>query len=284
MQTQQNYDHRVHAGNAGDVWKHFVLAEVADSLLTPGQSMVYAESHAGRPEYLLDNQADCQADSQNEWRGGIGRCWRYLPALQNFCYFKILASLNPQGLRHYPGSVLLVLKAARMRSSKLHAEVWDIDSEVAAAWAASVTSVDPASRATRQDLKDIDFHQGDGFAGVKSLLDRSPPGLLLIDPPYVDAGDARLAEDLLRIASEKGWVVLWWYMLGAKTIPETGDSHIQSFSLNFADAGLDCGRWEGAVMTLAGASDWQIEHLQRQATALLRVLKRPEKSLFKDKD
>jgi hypothetical protein len=158
-----------------------------------------------------------------------------------------------------------------MRGSKLHAEVWDIDSEVAAAWTAWATST---AQASRQDLEDIDFHLGDGFAGVRSLLDRSPPGLLLIDPPYVDAGDARLAEDLLRTAAEKGWIVLWWYMLGAKTVPETGHGHIQSLTLNFADVGMDGGRWESAVMALAGASDWQIEHLQGQAAALLKVLQR----------
>ena len=28
-----HYDHRVHAGNAGDVWKHFLLLEAADCLL-----------------------------------------------------------------------------------------------------------------------------------------------------------------------------------------------------------------------------------------------------------
>jgi 23S rRNA (adenine2030-N6)-methyltransferase len=274
MRTLQSYDHRVHAGNAGDVWKHFVLAELADSLLASGQSMVYAESHVGRPEYLLDNRADSQADdsqadSQSEWRGGIGRCWIHLPVLQNFCYFRILADLNPQGLRHYPGSARLVLEAARMRGSKLHAEVWDIDSEVAAAWAAWATST---AHDARQDLREIDFHQGDGFAGARSLLDRSPPGLLLIDPPYVDSEDARLAEELLCTAAKKGWIVLWWYMLGAKTVPETGHGSIQSLTLNFADAGMDGGRWEGAVIALAGASDWQIEHLQEQALALLKVL------------
>jgi 23S rRNA (adenine2030-N6)-methyltransferase len=274
MRTLQSYDHRVHAGNAGDVWKHFILAEAADSLLASGQSMVYAESHAGRPEYLLYNRADSQADdsqadSQSEWTGGIGRCWRHLPVLQNFCYFRILADLNPQGFRRYPGSAHLVLEATRMRGSKLHAEIWDIDSEVTAAWAAWATST---ARAARQNLREIAFHQGNGFAGVGSLLDRSPPGLLLIDPPYVDAREAWLAEELLCTATEKGWIVLWWYMLGAKTVPETGHGNIQNLTLNFEDAGMDGGRWDGAVMALAGASDWQIEHLQEQALALLKVL------------
>src|SRR5512138_2992478 len=110
MQKIRSYDHRVHAGNAGDVWKHFVLAEAVSFLLSCQSGLIYAESHVGRPEYLLD--------SRGEWNGGVGRCWRHLPALQNFCYFKILANLNPQGLRRYPGSALLVLEAARMRGSK----------------------------------------------------------------------------------------------------------------------------------------------------------------------
>ena len=254
MQRVHTYDHRVHAGNAGDVWKHFVLAEVASCQLVQKSCLIYAESHVGRPEYLLDNRLG----RQSEWTKGIGRCWRHLPALQNFCYFKVLANLNPQGLRRYPGSALLVQETTRMHGSKLHAEVWDVDSDVAAAWAA------------RQDLSGVRFHLGDGFAGIRSLLDRSPPGLLLIDPPYINPEDSKLAEDLLCTAAEKGWIVLWWYMLGGKTIPEV--SNIQSLSLDFADAGMDGGRWQGAVVTIAGASDSLIEHLREQAATLQRVI------------
>ncbi|HNY34810.1 MAG TPA: hypothetical protein PKK68_09165, partial [Methanothrix soehngenii] len=67
------YDHRNHAGNAGDVWKHFILLEAADWLLASGGSLAYAESHAGRPEYILN--------APGEWQGGIGRVWPILPYL-----------------------------------------------------------------------------------------------------------------------------------------------------------------------------------------------------------
>ncbi len=80
------YDHRVHAGNAGDVWKHFLLLEAADCLLEPGGSLIYAESHAGRPEYVLRAPGD--------WEGGIGKIQPLLPYLGNFSYFDILADLN----------------------------------------------------------------------------------------------------------------------------------------------------------------------------------------------
>jgi 23S rRNA (adenine2030-N6)-methyltransferase len=44
-----HYDHRVHAGNAGDVWKHFLLLEAANYLLDSDSSLVYAESHVDAP-------------------------------------------------------------------------------------------------------------------------------------------------------------------------------------------------------------------------------------------
>ena len=89
-----HYDHRVHAGNAGDVWKHFLLLEAADCLLDPDSSLVYAESHVGRPEYALRAPGD--------WEGGIGKIWPILPSLRNFCYFDILADLNPESQSSFP--------------------------------------------------------------------------------------------------------------------------------------------------------------------------------------
>ncbi len=74
-----HYDHRMHAGNAGDVWKHFLLLEAADCLLTPDSSLVYAESHVGRPEYSLKAAGD--------WEGGIGKIWPVLPSLLKFLLF-----------------------------------------------------------------------------------------------------------------------------------------------------------------------------------------------------
>ena len=122
----RHYDHRMHAGNAGDVWKHFLLLEAADCLLTPDSSLVYAESHVGRPAYSLKAAGD--------WEGGIGKIWPVLPTLLNFSYFDILNELNPRGLLTYPGSARLVMELARRKRSKLEIEAWDIDSEVAAAW------------------------------------------------------------------------------------------------------------------------------------------------------
>jgi len=266
----RHYDHRVHAGNAGDVWKHFLLLEAADCLLDPDGSLVYAESHVGRPHYALRAPGD--------WEGGIGKIWPALPALRNFCYFKILADLNSNPVSQpilepllYPGSARLIYELAKRKRANLEADVWDNDPGVASSWGGfsqatkSAGSFPPAK---------IVFHQGDGFAGVLSCIRRSPPGLLFIDPPYIDPEDVRLAEKLLQIAGERGWIVLWWYMMDTKAAPDD----LQTFELQFAEAGLEGGRWRGAIVAFAGEDrerfDHLIGHMHRQKEKFLRIIKR----------
>ena len=262
------YDHRVHAGNAGDVWKHFLLLEAADFLLTPESRLVYAESHVGRPEYALR--------TPGEWEGGIGKLWPILPRLRDFCYFNILADLNPESLSFvpswkpvskqvsgpisgsisesfsnpllYPGSARLIYELARRKEANLQADVWDNDPKVARSW----EGLYRAEWFKGSFLPDrIVFHQGDGFQGARSRLNRSPAGLLFIDPPYINPEDVRLAEKLLRRARKMGWTVLWWYMTDLKTVPDG----LQTFELRFAETGLDGGRWEGAAVAFAGAKN-----------------------------
>ena len=286
----RHYDHRVHAGNAGDVWKHFLLLETANYLLIPDCGLIYAESHAGRPGYALRTPGD--------WEGGIGRCWMHLPTLkrENFCYFAILSNANPSGLERYPGSAALVLQAARRRGSSLFAELWDIDPAMEAAWNGCSSAV---------------FHQGDGFSGVLSLLDRSPPrgaGLLLIDPPFMDAAVMQRAADLLCRAEEKGWVALCWYPTGVRDARDEGmegvargegwergegaeggeredgkeksagtlsDCGFEEHSLSFARAGLDGGRFEGAAVALAGADCTLSAHLRSRKRQFIRAMNPP---------
>jgi 23S rRNA (adenine2030-N6)-methyltransferase len=263
------YDHRVHAGNAGDVWKHFLLLEAADYHLETGGSLVYAESHAGRPEYILRAPGD--------WEGGIGKIWQLLPSLGNFSYFSILADLNPKSASLvppsyiYPGSIRLICELARRKGAYLQARVWDNDADVAGSW----ESFFAAERYTGSSPSvGIVFHQGDGFVEVISWLCRSPPGLLFIDPAYIDPEDARLADRLLQRAKDLGWIVLWWYMMDMQTAPEGLDK----FELQFSEAGLYGGKWRGAVVAFAGGDsdryDRLISHMHLQTKKFIRLLKR----------
>jgi len=264
-----HYDHRVHAGNAGDVWKHFLLLEAADCLLTPDSSLVYAESHVGRSEYSLKAHGD--------WEGGIGRIWPVLPTLLNFSYFAILADLNPkrpssdpQGLL-YPGSGRLIYELAKRRGAKSEFDLWDNDPAVAASWEGFSQGAESAGSFLPSQIV---FHQGDGFTGVLSRLNRSPAGLLFIDPPYTDPEDIRLAGKLIQRAIEQGWIVLCWYM--TDVLPVISGC-FDTFELRFAEAGLDGGRWDGAVMALAGNECDKLTHLaghlNRQIEEFMRILK-----------
>ncbi len=288
-----HYDHRVHAGNAGDVWKHFLLLEAADCLLDIDGSLVYAESHVGRPEYALRAPGD--------WEGGIGKIQPLLPSLGNFCYFKILADLNPENTSfvpcrepvfgsipaqisrlqisrpiHYPGSARLIYELAKRKGTNLQADVWDNDPCVASSWESFNLGATAKSAGQFPSAK-IVFHQGDGFLGVLSCLHRSPPGLLFIDPPYLDPQDARLAEKLLQRARERGWIVLCWYMMDMMDM-KTRLEGLPTFELRFSEVGLEGGRMKGATVAFAGGECERFEHLisrmHRQIEKFIRLLKR----------
>lgn len=250
------YNHRNHAGNAGDVWKHFILAEVVEYLLARENGLVYVESHVGYPEYALE--------CPGEWQDGIGKCWKRLDVLKEFSYFGILDRMNPAGLRIYPGSAVLVQKVTEKAGFVLKAYVWDINLEVAASW---------------HDLHlpgpdKLSFRLGDGFSGAGSLMDRSRPGLLLIDPPYLESGDTERAVDLLERAASEGWTALCWQMADVNAIQEIC-CNVGTYSLNFSDVGMSCGRWRGATITLAGSDDLK-DYVNQQARNFLRIMRHPE--------
>ena len=267
------YDHRVHAGNAGDVWKHFLLMEAADWLLKGSNRLIYAESHAGRPHYLLK--------APGEWEEGIGRIWHLLPSLQSFVYFRILSELNPHQPqsseeRLYPGSVRQIHELAWRRGAELQAEIWDNNPDVAASWQ-DFLSPESLPPIRLQPGPRISFHFSDGFSGLFSYLRRpssdSSPHLLFIDPPYVQAQDVHMAERLLHEARDAGWTVLWWYMTDEMTAPAAMDG----LEIDFAEAGLYGGRWKGAGVAVAGSESSQLSglfyHLQQRSEELIRMLK-----------
>ena len=274
------YDHRVHAGNAGDVWKHFLLLEVADCLLTPDSSLVYAESHVGRPRYALKPSGD--------WESGIGRIWPALPLLKDFPYFDILAeknsveSLHPQQIECYYGSALLVAELAKRKRADLSVEIWDIDPAVRAAWNEYL------------DHSPVSFHLEDGFSGAMSLLKRSPPGLLFIDPPFTSSDDKGDAEELFCRAKRLGWTVLCWHMIKSvqkkynppedvirRAIDPPQSSNMRSssypdnsieFSVQFSRIGLEYARAEGCSIRAASPDKAMIRFISARIETFLQII------------
>jgi 23S rRNA (adenine2030-N6)-methyltransferase len=245
-----DYDHARHAGNPGDLWKHFILLEVADFLLSKPGDWIYVETHAGAPDYSLKEDG--------QWKGGAGRCWPF-GHLQTFPYFQILGSINTKELKLYPGSASLVLELAKRRGRKLFAELWDINPLLEKEWS------------NKDSQNEVRFHLADGFVGVSKLIEVFPSALLLIDPPYLDGDDVNKAEMLIDLAAEAGWVVLCWYMSDMKRIPRPiCDPSV--YELTFDDVGLDCGRWSCATVAVAGAKDELCRHLDNRTYEFLRIM------------
>jgi len=243
------YDHIRHAGNAGDLWKHLILGEAVDHQLSTG--LIYAESHAGYPGYILK--------PGGEWTSGIGRLWARRGDFIGFSYIQALERLNPSDLLAYPGSTCLAMMVAEEGGASLRVEAWDIDPLAGPAW----SSLD----AFPHDLR---FHTGDGFSGVEELLEEEA-GLLLIDPPLIERTDVKRSARLLELAANSGWTVLFWYMADIER-PRLPAS-VETYSIEFAKAGLECGRWKEAEVAVSG-SRGLCERIRERTSEFMELVER----------
>jgi 23S rRNA (adenine2030-N6)-methyltransferase len=91
-----NYRHRFHAGNVADVFKHWVLVQVLDTLRAKDTPFCVIDTHAGSGLYRLK--------SPGEFEHGIGRLWparAEWPALAS--YFERIRPTTPGGCAPIPG-------------------------------------------------------------------------------------------------------------------------------------------------------------------------------------
>lgn len=237
------YDHREHAGNAGDLWKHFLLSEAAAYLLSISDHLVYAESHAGYPEYRLE--------PEGEWRWGIERCWHARSWIES-PYFSVLEEMNGDKLLRYPGSAQIVIRLGRALGRRVLAEIWDISEDVEKSW---------------RVCPDAHFHLGDGFSGIMNLLKIREPGLLLIDPPYQEDHDRAIY--LLKEASDCGWAAMSWHIMDKVEFPEGLDL----YPLVFHEVGLEGGRWRGCTVAVASDDVRLGRHLRLRAGKFISALR-----------
>ena len=197
-----NYRHAFHAGNFADVMKHIILVRLIEYLkLKPGAFRVI-DTHAGIGRYSLTGD---EARRSPEWRDGIGRLLQAeLPpraAALMAPYLDVIATENPNGtLARYPGSPLLARKLFRPQDRLSALELHPRDAEKLAALFAGDVQV----RVTALD-------------GWLALNAHVPPkekrGLVLVDPPFEEAGEWRRLVDGLAKAHRKwatGVYALWY--------------------------------------------------------------------------
>ncbi|MGH8444971.1 MAG: 23S rRNA (adenine(2030)-N(6))-methyltransferase RlmJ [Solimonas sp.] len=197
-----HYQHRFHAGNFADVFKHVILCGLLRALNRKDAAWAYYETHAGGGAYDLRS---AEAARTAEFHDGIGRLLPMHDAPEPVAaYLDIIRSMNAIGpgggeLRRYPGSPWFATQAARSGDRIVLCEreaaiVAELKAELGA---------DPR----------IAIHQRDGYEVPSLLPPREKRGLVLVDPPFerpdeFDAVGDFAARSLGRFAN--GIYALWY--------------------------------------------------------------------------
>ncbi|MEE2732314.1 MAG: 23S rRNA (adenine(2030)-N(6))-methyltransferase RlmJ [Pseudomonadota bacterium] len=229
-----SYRHGFHAGNHGDVLKHWVLVLCLEYLKQKDKPFFYIDTHAGSGQYSLK---DPYARKTAEADAGIARLWEAadLPESLNL-YLAQVRDQNKRGqnkgtLLQYPGSPALAAALLRpddrMRLIELHGS--DL-----------VALVKLFARDPRVKVLD-----GDGFVAVKGLLPpESRRGLVLMDPSYEIKSDynkvlTAMNECLKRFAT--GQYLVWYPLINSVSA--------QRFSEQLQK--LPCSRWLDVKMAVS---------------------------------
>jgi 23S rRNA (adenine2030-N6)-methyltransferase len=197
-----NYRHIYHAGNFADVLKHAVLALVVENLKLKDAPFRVVDTHAGVGLYDLSSE---EAQKTGEWQDGIGRILgaELPPDVAEILapYLDVVRGENGPGeMVRYPGSPLIARRLMRRGDALVVNEAHPGD-------AASLRAVFAKDKAVK-------VMELDGWTMLKAVL---PPkerrGLVLIDPPFEEAGEFQRLLDGLVAAHRRfatGTFVLWY--------------------------------------------------------------------------
>lgn len=211
-----NYRHAFHAGNFADVIKHVTLTRVIAYLKRKATPFRFIDTHAGVGLYDLASEA---GERSPEWQRGIARLYdgegftRLSDAEGEVGellapYLDVIEAVNRDAgadrLRYYPGAGEIARRMMRADDRVVLNELHDTDAKLLK---------EQMARDRRVVTMAID-----GWTAVKSLL---PPkerrGVVLIDPPFEQAGDFKRLEMALEAAHSRfdGGIVMLWYPIKA---------------------------------------------------------------------
>lgn len=191
-----NYRHRYHAGNAADVFKHFVLCEVLAALQAKPAPFCVVDSHAGAGRYCLQAPGEFEAGIARvrASRGALPAAARYLASIDAACV------AQRECIGCYPGSPLLIQHFLRPQD---RAVLLELHPEEHAALKGAIGN-DPR----------VAVHRADAWRGLKAFI---PPaenrGLVLIDPPYEQRDEFSQIEAALAHALRhwRNGIYMVWY-------------------------------------------------------------------------
>lgn len=224
-----SYRHGYHAGNHGDVLKHWVQVLCLQYLKQKDKPFFYIDTHSGAGSYSL---AGAFAKKTGEAEGGIVKLWQQKklpPGLAD--YVQVVKSVNKDKLFVYPGSpciaAAMMRRGDRLRLVEMHGS--------------DVVSL----RKLMDKDRRVQIIEGDGFQQIKALL---PPaarrGLVLMDPSYEIKSDypqviTALNEGIKRFANG---IYLVWYPLINSVAAQRYSEQLQK---------IPCESWLNVKLTLS---------------------------------
>lgn len=196
-----NYRHAFHAGNFADVMKHVLLTRILLHLARKPTPFRVIDTHAGIGLYDLAGE---EAARTGEWRSGIGLMEKpFNPDVEALLapWRAVLAAIRGRhGPSAYPGSPLVAREMLRPEDRAIFVEKHPEDHARLAARLGRAAN----AKALRLD----------GWLALGSFV---PPkerrGLVLIDPPFEEAGEfSRCAGRLVRAQGRwpTGIYALWY--------------------------------------------------------------------------
>jgi 23S rRNA A2030 N6-methylase RlmJ len=187
--------HSYRVGNRGDVWKHFILCGVVDTLLqghADNQPFVYADTHCSLGHFILNENG--------QWRQGIGRFYENDFPLAKYTYF-VIERTAYKADKSYLGSWKLVEKLLAVRKIQGDLKLFDTCPEVAG-----------------QLSKVSGFKNSDGFEAIMSNFSAE---LYFVDPAYSEhrERDWKRVTEIIKQFCEQNAKALIWYPVFCKKRP-----------------------------------------------------------------
>jgi 23S rRNA A2030 N6-methylase RlmJ len=182
-------------GNRGDVWKHFILCGVANTLLqgrADKRPFVYVDSHYSFGHFTLNEKG--------QWQQGIGQFYGRTWRLADYPYFAMEQEAY-ETAHSYLGSWKLVEGLLAAGSIQGDLRLFDMSDVVA-----------------RKLVKVRGFSHSDGFDGI---ISGPSADLYLVDPAYSDRreSDWRRVQEVSKMFYERSARALIWYPVFVKERP-----------------------------------------------------------------
>jgi len=235
-----SYRHSFHAGNHGDVLKHWALVLIAQYMGQKDKPYWYVDTHSAAGGYDLFGD---EAQKTGEFNNGIARLWQQPVPDVLKPYIKLVESFNLSGeLRRYPGSPWFVRQCLRATDKARLFELHPRDFAI-------------LNQNFARD-KQVSVEQTDGYTGLKALL--PPPtkrALVAIDPPYEQAKEydqvvRSIQQALKRFAT--GVYVVWYPLINRNAKQEASEIMVEKLKACGAKAWLDVRFWVNGKAEDAG--------------------------------